>query len=134
MRYRLGDSHKKGDEHLSSHQDFSGVRVTRSLVLWVCFLDRCLSLCTFFFTIVLSVLLRCTDLLITPLVSFKLFWIRAQTRFWDNRRRASQKIGKPTKLREKKLAGGEGADKTKELKQDSQYRIRSPVKQGHCRV
>ena len=26
---------------------FSGVRVTRSLVLWVCFIDRCLSFCTF---------------------------------------------------------------------------------------
>ena len=28
---------------------FSGVRVTRSLVLSVCFVDRCLFLCTFFF-------------------------------------------------------------------------------------
>jgi hypothetical protein len=28
---------------------FSGVRVTRSLVLYVCFVDRCLSLCTFSF-------------------------------------------------------------------------------------
>jgi len=26
-----------------------GVRVTRSLVLWVCFVDRCLSFCTFIF-------------------------------------------------------------------------------------
>jgi hypothetical protein len=26
---------------------FSGVRVTRSLVLYVCFVDRCLSFCTF---------------------------------------------------------------------------------------
>ena len=26
---------------------FSGVRVTRSLVLYVCFLDRCLSFCTY---------------------------------------------------------------------------------------
>ena len=39
---------------------FSGVRVTRSLVLYVCFLDRCLSFCTFSLAIVLSVL-RCTD-------------------------------------------------------------------------
>jgi hypothetical protein len=29
--------------------DFSGVRVTRSLVLCVCFVDRCLSFCTFSF-------------------------------------------------------------------------------------
>ena len=28
---------------------FSGVRVTRSLVLCVCFVDRCLSLCPFSF-------------------------------------------------------------------------------------
>jgi hypothetical protein len=28
-------------------QVFSGVRVTRSLVLYVCFVDRCLPLCTF---------------------------------------------------------------------------------------
>ena len=28
---------------------FSGIRVTRSLVLCVCFVDRCLSFCTFSF-------------------------------------------------------------------------------------
>ena len=33
--------------HLSSPPVFSGVRVTRSLVLYVCFVDRCLSFCTF---------------------------------------------------------------------------------------
>ena len=33
-------------EHLSSSPVFSGVRVTRSLVLYVCFVDRCLSICT----------------------------------------------------------------------------------------
>ena len=36
-------------EHLSSPLVFSGVRVTRSLVLYVCFVDRCLSLCAFSF-------------------------------------------------------------------------------------
>jgi hypothetical protein len=36
-------------EHLSSPPVFSGVRVTRSLVLCVCFVDCCLSLCTFSF-------------------------------------------------------------------------------------
>ena len=36
-------------EHPSSPPVFSGVRVTRSLVLCVCFVDRCLSICTFSF-------------------------------------------------------------------------------------
>ena len=36
-------------EHLSSPPIFSGVRVTRSLVIYVCFVDCCLSFCTFFF-------------------------------------------------------------------------------------
>jgi len=36
-------------EHLGSPQVFSGIRVTRSLVLNVCFVDRCLSFCTFSF-------------------------------------------------------------------------------------
>jgi hypothetical protein len=42
---------------------FSGVRVTRSLVLYVCFVDRCLSFkfVLFLLAIVLSVLLRYTD-------------------------------------------------------------------------
>ena len=34
-------------EHLSSPPVFSGVRVTRYLVLCVCFLNRCLSFCIF---------------------------------------------------------------------------------------
>jgi len=36
-------------EHPSSPPVFSGVRVTRSLVLCVRFVDRCLSFCTFSF-------------------------------------------------------------------------------------
>jgi hypothetical protein len=36
-------------DYLSSPPVFSGVRVTRSLVLYVCFVDRCLSFCTFSF-------------------------------------------------------------------------------------
>ena len=36
-------------EHLNSPPVFSGVRVTRSLVLCVCFVNRCLSFCTFSF-------------------------------------------------------------------------------------
>ena len=40
---------------------FSGVHVTRSLVLYVCFVGHCLSFCTFLLAITLSVLLRYTD-------------------------------------------------------------------------
>ena len=36
-------------EHLRSSPAFSGVRVTRSLVLCVCFVDRCLFFCPFYF-------------------------------------------------------------------------------------
>jgi hypothetical protein len=36
-------------EHLCLHPFFLWVRVTRSLVLYVCFVDRCLSFCTFSF-------------------------------------------------------------------------------------
>ena len=51
---------------------FSGVRVTRSLVLCVCFVDRCLASCSFLLAIVLSVLLRFTDS-DYPFGIFKLF-------------------------------------------------------------
>ena len=44
-------------EHLSSSPVFSGVLVTRSLVLYVCFVDRCCPFVHFLFAIVLSVLL-----------------------------------------------------------------------------
>jgi len=47
-------------EHLSSPPDFSGIRVTQSLVLSVCFVDHCPFL-LFLLAIVLSVLLRFTD-------------------------------------------------------------------------
>jgi len=40
---------------------FSGVHVTRSLALCVCFVDCCLSFCHSLLAIVLSVLLRFTD-------------------------------------------------------------------------
>ena len=46
-------------EHVSSPPVFNGVRVIRSLVSCVCFVDRCLSF--FLLAIVLSVLLRFTD-------------------------------------------------------------------------
>ena len=52
--------------HLISSLVFSGVRVTRSLVLYVCFVDRYLSFCPF------SFLLRFTDS-DYPFGIFKLF-------------------------------------------------------------
>jgi hypothetical protein len=57
-------------EHLSSPPVFSGVRVTRSLVLCVCFVDRCLSFCTFFYHCVVCSLISGFWL---PFDIFKLF-------------------------------------------------------------
>jgi len=62
-------------EHLRSPPLFSGVHVTRSLVLYVCFVDRYLSFCTFLMAFVLSVLLRYTDS-DCPFGIFKLFLTR----------------------------------------------------------
>jgi hypothetical protein len=59
-------------EHMSSPPFFSGVRVTRSLALCVCFVDRCFPFCTFRLAIVMSVLLRYTDS-DYPFDIFKLF-------------------------------------------------------------
>ena len=60
-------------KHLSSSSVFSGVRVTRSLVLYVCFVDRCLYFffwplsCLFFFASCLFFFV--IRILITSLVS-----------------------------------------------------------------
>jgi hypothetical protein len=68
-------------EHQSSFPVFIGVRITRSLILCVCFLDRCLSFCTlccmFFFDL---------RILITPLVSsnsscIKHLWLKTKVCF-----------------------------------------------------
>ena len=56
-------------EHLRSPQVFSGVPVTRSLVLYVCFVGRCLSFCTFFFWPEYCLFFFDIRILITPLVS-----------------------------------------------------------------
>ena len=61
-------------EHLSSPPVFSGIRVTRSLVLYICFVDRCLSFVLFLLAIVLSVLLQYTDS-DSPFGIFKLFFL-----------------------------------------------------------
>ena len=56
-------------EHLSSLPVFSGVRVIRSLALYVCFIDRCLSICIFFFGPLRCLFFFNIRILITPLVS-----------------------------------------------------------------
>ena len=79
--YWLVESHKKTISHkvISSTPRFlSGVHVTRSLVLYVCFVDRCLSFVLFLLTIVLSVLLRYTDS-DCPFGIFKFFLITLTT-------------------------------------------------------
>ena len=51
-------------EHLSSLPVFNGVHVTRSVVLYVCLVDRCFVVCPFVLLLlasVVSVLLRYTD-------------------------------------------------------------------------
>ena len=63
-------------EYMSSPPVFSGVCVTRSLVLCECVLGRCLSFCPVSFYIVLSVRHRCTDS-DNPFGIFKLFMIPA---------------------------------------------------------
>jgi len=57
---------------MSSPPVFSGVRVARSLVLYVRFVDRCLSFCTVSLATALSVLIRYTDS-DCPFGIFKLF-------------------------------------------------------------
>ena len=50
---------------------FSRIRVTRSLVLYVCFVDRCLSFCTFSFDHCVVLFDFDIRILISPLVSSK---------------------------------------------------------------
>jgi hypothetical protein len=56
-------------EHLSSPPGFSRVHVTRSLVWYVCFVDRCLSFCTFYFWSLCCLFFFDIRILIAPLVS-----------------------------------------------------------------
>jgi hypothetical protein len=64
-------------EQIKSPPVLSGVRVTRSLVLCVCFVDRYFSFCSFPLAIVLSVLLRFTDS-DYPFGIFKLFLLKPE--------------------------------------------------------
>ena len=74
-------------KHLSSPSVFSGFHVTRSLVLCVCFVDHCLSFCTFSFghSVVCSSLiygvwlppsLWCLQTLLTELWQTTTTWLR----------------------------------------------------------
>ena len=58
---------------------FSGVRVTRSVVLCVCFVDRCLSFCTFFWPL-FCLFFFDIRILITPLVSLSSSYIQLNRR------------------------------------------------------
>ena len=60
----------------SSPPVFSGVRVTRSLVLCVCFVDRCLSFCPFSFERCVVCPSSIYLFMITPWVSsnFSYYW------------------------------------------------------------
>ena len=49
MMYSVAEGWYNLNVYLSSPPVFNGVRVTRSLVVYVCFIDRCLSFCTFSF-------------------------------------------------------------------------------------
>jgi apolipoprotein N-acyltransferase len=60
-------------EILSSLSVFSGVRVTQSLVLSVCFVDRCLSFCPFSFWPLCCLSFFNLQILITRLVSSNFF-------------------------------------------------------------
>jgi hypothetical protein len=64
--------------HMSSPPVFSGVRVTRSLILCVCFVDRCLSFLYFFLLAVVLSVLRFTDYAY-PIGIFKLFLVNICT-------------------------------------------------------
>ena len=66
-------------EHLSSPPVFSGVRVTRSLALCECLVDRCLLLCLFFPLAIVFSVLRYTHS-DYPFGIFKLFFHRKDTR------------------------------------------------------
>jgi len=58
--------------HLSSPPVFSGIRVTGSLVLCVCFVDRCLFFCTFSFG-------RCSLFFFDILIQITLWYMYLQT-------------------------------------------------------
>ena len=62
-------------EHPSSPPGFSRVHVTQSLVWYVCFVDRCLSFCTFFFWSLCCLFFFDIRIMIVPLVSSNFSWL-----------------------------------------------------------
>ena len=84
-------------DHPISPLFFNGVRLTRSLVLYICFVDLCLSFCTFFGVIVLSVFLRYTDSDCSFGI-FKLFWQQ-----WRNINAITLTFTYPVKVESTKL-------------------------------
>ena len=77
-----------GTDHPSEAPEFSpvfsGVRVTRFLVLYVCFVDLCLSCCNFFFWPLCCLSFFKIRLLITPLVSSYITSDRNEVKAADN--------------------------------------------------
>jgi hypothetical protein len=74
-------------EHLSSPPVFSGVSVTRSLVLYVCFVDRCLSFCTFSFghCVVCSFWIKILTFLLQQEISIYVIFGTVQQNIFYNR-------------------------------------------------
>jgi hypothetical protein len=73
-------------EHLRSPPVFSRVRVTRSLVLYVCFVERCLSFCPFSFghCVVCSSSIYGFWLPLWYHQTHLILNVVGTTRFWDN--------------------------------------------------
>jgi hypothetical protein len=78
--------------YMGSPPVFSGVRGTRSLVIYICFVDCCLSFCTFFFWPLCSLFLD-IRITITPLVSSnsscKIKWVLfpvSPNYIWESKR------------------------------------------------
>jgi hypothetical protein len=66
-------------EHLSSTPVFSGVRVNRSLIFYVFFVDRCLSFCTFSFGHCVVCTSTTYGFWLPPFGIFKLFFLQDTT-------------------------------------------------------
>jgi hypothetical protein len=77
-------------DHLISSPVFSGICVTRwSLVLYVCFVDHCLSFCIFFFWQLCFLFFWDTLIWFTPLVSSNSLYIWIVPPFWQGKQQWS---------------------------------------------
>ena len=77
-------------ENLSSPQCSSGVRVTRSLVLCVCFVDLCLSFCTFFFWPLCCLFFFDIRIVIAPFISSNSSYLTKDTHWKQGRSESVQ--------------------------------------------